>query len=53
MIALARHARKFFPLADRKQRCAQAAKWAAAVHFLGNRWILRHPVVRLQEPRPV
>ena len=53
MLTLARHARQFYPLASSRQRASQSAKWAAAVRYLGNRWILAKPVQKLSEPRPV
>ena len=45
----ARRARdNFFPLAERKQRASQAAKYAKAVALLGPNWLFIKQVRRLQ-----
>lgn len=46
-------ARKFFPNAPRHQAAIQAVRYAQAVEYLGNKWILVRQSARLSEPRPV
>ena len=55
MISLthARKARNYFPLTTRKSRAVQAARYAAAIEFLGDRWLLARKCERLDSPRPV
>lgn len=47
LIALARHARGFYPLATPRQRASQAAKWARAIAILGSHWTLAQRSERL------
>jgi hypothetical protein len=49
MLSLARHAMSFFPYATPRQRASHAVKWAAAIEYLGPRWILNQKVLRRAE----
>lgn len=53
MLSMVRHAMRFYPNATRKQRASQAVKWALAIAFLGDKWILSRRIEKLDEPRPV
>lgn len=53
MIKDALRARRFFPNAPRHQAASQAVKYAKAVEFLGDKWLLVKKAVRLPEARPV
>ena len=46
-------ARRFYPLAPRCQAASQAVKYAKAVAYLGDRWLLATKSERLSTPRPV
>jgi hypothetical protein len=46
-------ARRFFPLAPRHQAALQAVRYAKAVAYLGDRWLLSTKSERLSTPRPV
>jgi hypothetical protein len=48
LLTRARRARQFFPLAPRKQRASQAAKYAKAVKDLGPNWLFIKEVGRIQ-----
>ena len=53
IIETARKARGYYPLATRKQRAAQAAAYAFAIKYLGDKWLLAKASARLITPRPV
>jgi hypothetical protein len=46
----ARRARQFFPLAPRKQRASQSAKYARAVKLLGANWLF---ITQVERVRPL
>jgi hypothetical protein len=48
LLTRARRARQFFPLAGRKQRASQSAKYARAVAMLGKNWMFLKQVERVQ-----
>jgi hypothetical protein len=52
-ISYALKARKFFPLAPRHQAASQAVRYAKAVSWLGDRWLLATKSEKLSTPRPV
>ena len=47
LLTRARRARQFFPLAPRKQRASQSAKYARAVKLLGPNWLFITEVKRV------
>ncbi len=53
LIQLALKARRFFPNAGRKQAASQAVKYANAVLYLGERWLLASKSEKLTKLRPV
>ena len=48
LLTRARRAMAFYPLATRKQRANQAAKYAKAVKDLGPNWLFIKSVERVQ-----
>ena len=46
-------ARHFFPNAPRRQAASQAVKYAKAIEFLGDKWLIIKKSARLPEMRPV
>ena len=48
LLTRARRARQFFPLAPRKQRASQSAKYARAVAMLGPNWLFIKDVARVR-----
>ena len=53
MISHALRARRFFPLANRRQRAVQAVRYAKAIEYLGDKWLLKQPAQKLAQVRPV
>ncbi len=52
-LADAMKARKFYPLADRRSRAIQAVRYAQALAYLGDKWLLIKKSNKLAELRPV
>ena len=47
-LSVIRKAVSFYPEAERKQQVRQAVKYAQALEYLGDKWILAKPVNKVK-----